>query len=107
MSKKRKTKKQKVASVARKHIDIVHSEQITETAQHTHAPITYSLDVNKTAQSKREVPHSSSSSHSKVNSYVKRDVAKIMYTSAGILVFDVILFVLLHTHLLKLGFLGY
>lgn len=107
MSKKRKTKKQKVASVARKHIDIEHSEQTTDTAEHIHVPVTYSLDVKKTVEKKHVPTEATSSSHSKVDSYVKRDISKIMYASAGILVFDVVLFVLLHTHLLKLGFLGY
>lgn len=102
MSKKRKTKKQKIASEHRK--IIAADAHIQEAEKHEHTPVTYSLDVKPKKEKAVEVTPKEIKSTS---NYIKKDIRKILYATVGILVFDVALFVMLNSHLLKLNILGY
>ena len=99
MSKKRKTRKQK-EDASKRHV--------TETHIHLEQP-TYSISTATTAK-----PIITSASHVKTSTvneldtaYLRKDMISIAAASGIILAFDILLFVLLKSGTLRLGFLGY
>lgn len=100
MSKKRKTRKQKEQATIR------HAEQL----QHVHidTPV-YSVGVLKAKKTpKSEAPKIDTSTfEQKDAAYLRHDIVAITAASGIIVAFNVLLFTLLSTGVIRLNFLGY
>lgn len=105
MSKKRKTKKEKLKSATR-HISITQNPENHE----DHQRVSYSVADIKSIPTTKAVKQNvgtSLSSTVDLTKFIKADIRKILIASGGIFAFNIILFALLHFNIIKLGFLGY
>ena len=100
MSKKRKTRSQKEKAVLRRdnHVAIAEKEVVTPT-------VSYSVSDIDTPPRKsvQEAPKSELAHHN----HLTQDMRTIGAATGIVLAFDILLFTLLSTGVLKLGFLGY
>jgi hypothetical protein len=102
MSKKRKTRKQKEIAHLR------HSEEIQKLHTHIEAP-TYSvigLKAEKISAIKENLQIKETFEQKDI-AYLKHDITAITAASGIVAAFDILLFVLLTTGVLRLHFLGY
>lgn len=104
MSKKRKTRKQKEAAHIR------HSEELHRLHTHTEMP-TYSISGLSSERKVSEKIHKPTEEiqtfEQKDIAYLKHDITAITAASGIIVAFDILLFVVLSTGVLRLHFLGY
>ncbi len=103
MSKKRKTRKQKETAHIR------HTEELRHIHVHTDSP-TYSVSGIKEKKETAEKPSQNrevDTYEQKDIAYLKHDITAITAASGIIVAFDILLFVLLSTGVLRLHFLGY
>ena len=103
MSKKRKTRSQKEKSVVRR--EHTHTEH-THTIEEAVIPVSYSVTDIKAPVQKKEVEIEQKKDSPQLN-YLKHDIRTITLASGIVLAFDILLFTLLSTGTLNLGFLGY
>ena len=102
MSKKRKTRKEKEKATIR-HEKLAEQKTTSPSVSYTVKDISEVTAKKKTAITKVKIPSNDSSQVK----YLKHDIRTI-YTATGlILAFDILLFTLLSTGVLNLGFLGY
>lgn len=99
MSKKRKTRNQKEKTMIR------HKQHVENSMENVIAPVSYSVkDINVAA--KKPATKELEKNSSQFN-YLKHDIRTIGLATGIVLAFDVLLFTLLSTGVLNLGFLGY
>lgn len=99
MSKKRKTRKQKEVAIKR------HAEQIHV---HIESPIYSIAQKHKTIAPEKQVSQPIMATPKNADfSYLRKDMISISAAGGIILAFDALLFILLVSGTLKLGFLGY
>lgn len=106
MSKKRKTRKQKVTASTRHHVEAeIHAPHF-----HQETP-TYSISNLATTESvprvKTVTKQADSSVEQKDAEYLRHDMVAITAASGIVAAFDVLLFALLTTGFIHLNFLGY
>lgn len=100
MSKKRKTRSQKEKTMIRREQHVGHTQENVIT------PVSYSVKDISVPTQKKEIKKEPQKDFSQFN-YLKHDIKTISVASGVVLAFDVLLFTLLSTGVLNLGFLGY
>lgn len=100
MSKKRKTRSQKERATERHTHPHVHAES------EAIAPISYSVKDIEIPTAKKSLEQKPRKDFAQFN-YLKKDIRTITVASGVVLAFDILLFTLLSTGVLNLGFLGY
>lgn len=99
MAKKRKTKEQKEKAASRKLHQLENSNSSTNV---------YSIDRSILSTTKKEkISDKVESSSDKDQQYLRHDIFAISAASGIVIAFDILLFVMLSTGVIKLNFLGY
>lgn len=100
MSKKRKTRSQKEKAVLRRdhHVEIAENEVVIPTVSYSVSDIEQAPKKSVLKTQKVELAH---------HNHLTRDMRTIGTATGIVLAFDILLFTLLSTGVLKLGFLGY
>lgn len=100
MSKKRKTKQEKIKAATR------HADTVTHIHQEI-SPVSYSVNDIKTHTSPKSTPVVLQRETTDLTKFIQQDVKKILIATVGIFSFNIVLFVLLQFSIINLGFLGY